>query len=224
MSKEDTLIFNGIRRLLDRQFQRLSPLEKSLMYWLAINREWTSIGELQTDIIPAVAKIKLLEALEALSFRCLIERQGTLFTQQPVVMEYIIEQILDLALRDLEESTLDFLFTHALLKATAKDYVRESQRRAIIQPLCDRLLERFEHQTSLIQHLQQQLYQLHPATPSSYGAGNIINLLFDTPPAFRHGILGSATFLAFTGVETNRSRGNISPSVTSRMPSGSCTT
>jgi len=95
--QEDTLIFNGVRRLLDCQFQRLSPLEKSLMYWLAINREWTSLAKLQTDIIPAVSKGKLLESLEALNFRCLIERQGTQFTQQPIVMEYITEQIINLA-------------------------------------------------------------------------------------------------------------------------------
>jgi hypothetical protein len=40
------------------------------------------------------------------------------------------------------------------------------------------------------------------------------------PTAKSRGILGSSTFLAFAGVTTNRSRGNISPSVTSRMPSG----
>jgi hypothetical protein len=41
--QEDTFIFNGIRRLLDQQFQRLSTLEKSLMYWLAIEREWATL-------------------------------------------------------------------------------------------------------------------------------------------------------------------------------------
>jgi hypothetical protein len=49
---EDTFVFNGIRRLLDQQFERLSPLEKSIMYWLAINREGTAIAELQSDMVP----------------------------------------------------------------------------------------------------------------------------------------------------------------------------
>ena len=40
------------------------------------------------------------------------------------------------------------------------------------------------------------------------------------PTAKSRGILGSSTFLAFAGVTTNIRRGNISPSVTSRMPSG----
>jgi hypothetical protein len=37
------VLFNGVRQLLDRQFARLSPLEETLMYWLAIDREWTAV-------------------------------------------------------------------------------------------------------------------------------------------------------------------------------------
>lgn len=175
--QEDTLIFNGIRRLLDQQFQRLSVLEKSIMYWLAINREWTSIAELQADIIPAVSKGRLLESLEALSFRCLLEQHGTRFTQQPVVMEYVTEQILDASVGELSECNLDFLARHALFKATAKDYIRETQRKLIVEPLCGRLLGLFPSQTTLIQHLQQQFNPLRHSPQPSYGAGNLINLL-----------------------------------------------
>jgi hypothetical protein len=58
--QEDTFIFNGIRRLLDQQFSRLSAIEQSIMYWLAINREWTTIADLQGDIVPALPKQRLL--------------------------------------------------------------------------------------------------------------------------------------------------------------------
>ena len=91
--QQDTLIFNGIRRLLDQQFERLCPLEKSIMYWLAINREWTAIAELQSDIVPAVSRGQLLEALEGLWGRSLLEKQAGSYTQQTVVMEYIMEYI-----------------------------------------------------------------------------------------------------------------------------------
>jgi WD40 repeat protein len=175
--QEDTLFFNGIRRLLDQQFQRLSILEKSLMYWLAINRDWSSIAVLQADIVPAVSKENLMESLEALSFRCLIEKQGNRFTQQPVVMEYVTAQILDIASTELSTSTWDLLTTHALLKATEKDYIRETQRRLILGALSDRLSEQFQHPSKLIQHLQAQ-FPFLPATPrNGYGAGNLLNLL-----------------------------------------------
>ncbi len=42
---QDTAVFNSLQKLLEQQFERLSDLEKTIMYWLAINREWTTIGE-----------------------------------------------------------------------------------------------------------------------------------------------------------------------------------
>jgi len=47
---------------------------------------------------------------------------------------------------------------------------------------------------------------------------------FDTPPGFRRGIPASLTFLAFAGLTSNRSTGNISTGVTSRLPDGSLCT
>ncbi|MEC4818903.1 MAG: NB-ARC domain-containing protein [Scytonema sp. PMC 1069.18] len=93
--QQNTFVFNGIRRLLDQQFERLSPLEKSIMYWLAINREGTTIAELESDMVPTVPRGKLLEALEGLSARSLLEKQSCRYTQQPVVMEYVTELLIE---------------------------------------------------------------------------------------------------------------------------------
>ena len=99
--QQDTLVFNGLRRLLDQQFERLSNLEQTILYWLAINREWTAIADLEDDIVPVVSRAKavsranVLEALEALNWRSLIERKSGRYTQQPVVMEYVTEMLLD---------------------------------------------------------------------------------------------------------------------------------
>jgi WD40 repeat protein len=178
--REDTLIFNGIRRLLDQQFNRLSALEQSIMYWLAINREWTGIAELQTDIVPGVAKNRLLEALESLRFRCLIEQQGTRFTQQPVVMEYITEQLLTIAEHEIEQQTLQVLMTHALLKAEAVDYVRDSQRQLILEPLIARLMSQLGSRDAIARYLRQLLshcQQVLAPSVDDYGAGNLLNLL-----------------------------------------------
>ncbi len=63
-------------------------------YWLAIEREWVSVGELQADIIPTISISQLLESLEYLQGRSLIEKNGGKFTQQAVVMEYTIDKLL----------------------------------------------------------------------------------------------------------------------------------
>ena len=102
---QDTAVFNGIQRLLDQQFNRLSSLEETIMYWLAINREWTKISELAADIIPAVSKPKLLEALESLRWRSLIEKQSGSYTQQPAVMEYVTERLIEQITREITQTT-----------------------------------------------------------------------------------------------------------------------
>jgi len=93
--KQDVVLFNGIRRLLEQQLGRLSTLEQSIMYWLAINREWTTIAELAADIVPTVPQTRLLEALESLNWRNLIEQRQGRYTQQPMVMEYVTDTLVE---------------------------------------------------------------------------------------------------------------------------------
>jgi len=184
---EDTFVFNGIRRLLDQQFERLSPLEKSIMYWLAINREGTAIAELQSDMMRAVHRGKVLEALESLWGRSLIEKaaptplakQSGLYTQQFVVMEYVTELLIELFYEEIATEEPGLLLSHALMKATAKDYVRASQIRLILDPIIDRLHATFKSEKNIEDKLQRILvkFQKESSASSGYGGGNIINLL-----------------------------------------------
>jgi WD40 repeat protein len=66
-------VFNGLQKLLTKQFQRLSSLEQAILYWLAINSEPVSVTQLLEDLVPEPTKAKLLEALESLKRRSLIE-------------------------------------------------------------------------------------------------------------------------------------------------------
>ncbi len=92
---QGTVVFGDIRDLLNQQFNRLSDVEKEMMYWLAINREPVSLPELQEKIVSPVLKSKLLETLESLGRRALIEKKGVLFTLQPMVMEYLTERVIE---------------------------------------------------------------------------------------------------------------------------------
>ncbi|WP_265272618.1 NB-ARC domain-containing protein [Nostoc sp. KVJ3] len=86
---EGTTVFYGVGNLLEQQFKRLSTSEQQVMYWLAINRKPVVAAVLQEDIVPAVSRVNVLEALESLSWRSLVEKSFGGFTQQPVVMEYM---------------------------------------------------------------------------------------------------------------------------------------
>ncbi|MBU7585042.1 MAG: NACHT domain-containing protein [Nostoc sp. TH1S01] len=139
--EQDTVVFNGIRRLLDKQFQRLSPLEKTIMYWLANNQVWTSISDLHTNIVPAVSKANLLDALESLNRRYLIEKQGSQYAQQPVVIEYIFEQLIKQVSSDMQDRENILLESdspfknQSLQKTKTKHYAADSHRKLILEAI-----------------------------------------------------------------------------------------
>ncbi|MEO0967723.1 MAG: NB-ARC domain-containing protein [Cyanobacteria bacterium J06639_18] len=94
--RQDTTVFGDIRELLEPQFKRLSDLEQEIIYWLAINRQRISILELQGDILSPLPQQKLLEALESLGRRGLLEKKLGLFTLQPVIMDYVTARLVEL--------------------------------------------------------------------------------------------------------------------------------
>ena len=195
--EQGTAVFNGLRRLLDGQMERLSALEQQVMNWLAINREWTTINQLHADIIPSVSKAQLLEVLEGLGRRSLIERKAQRegdsrswdgraertsagFTQQPAVMEYVTEHLIATAVAELKgEQPLNRLSYYALTKASAIDYIRESQIRLILEPIATQLRSSFRSTAALSQQIQQRLWQLQttPELYPGYAAANLLSLL-----------------------------------------------
>lgn len=139
---QGALIFNDVQYLLERQFQRLSDLEKEIMYWLVINREPVSLQELQEDFVPKVSLSELIENLSSLERRSLIEKatsvlvesstadteltRTTWFTQQPVVMEYMSEKLIEQVHAEIAAEEVELLMSYALIKAQAKDYKTKS--------------------------------------------------------------------------------------------------
>ncbi|MEG4227076.1 NB-ARC domain-containing protein [Microcoleus sp. N9_B2] len=181
---QGSLVFDDIRNLLDRQFNRLSDLEKKVMYWLAINREPVSLGELQQDLVSKLTVKELLEVLGSLVRRSLIEKTSDGYTQQPVVMEYMTERLIEKVCTEITSSEIDLLRSLALLKATAKEYIRDTQSSLILKPIAERLLFSFECQQLFENQLKPILASLRgkPTLETGYAAGNIINLLRQMQP------------------------------------------
>jgi WD40 repeat protein/DNA-binding CsgD family transcriptional regulator len=173
-------VFGGITTLLDQQFTRLSAFEKDILYWIAINREAVSLKSLREDIVPLVSPSRLQEALESLGRRSLVKRDKTLFSLQPVVMEYTLAQLVEQMCEEITHGEIALLNRHSLIKAQTQDYLREAQVRFILQPLKEKLLTVLETedaiQTQLLEivsHWQQQ----SPLKPG-YVVGNALNLLW----------------------------------------------
>jgi WD40 repeat protein/transcriptional regulator with XRE-family HTH domain len=176
---QSPFIFDELRDLLHEQFGRLTSLEKEIMYWLAINREPVSIQDLQADFVRPLSPGELLQAVVALQRRSLIEKTAVGCTQQPVVMEYVIGELIDRIAEEIVEQKLTLFRSNALVKATAKDYIREAQNRLILQPAIDKLLGILGCPSSLEDSLAASLSTLRRkfAQETGYAGGNILNLL-----------------------------------------------
>jgi WD40 repeat protein/DNA-binding SARP family transcriptional activator len=176
---EGEAIFGGIRRLMDAQFNRLSALEQSLLYWLAIEREPVGFVELFRDLEPPPTRGEVLEAIEGLRGRSLLERgkQGATFTLQPVILEYVTDRLVTTASREIQDGQLALLTTHLLHKAQSKTYVRQSQERLIVKPILDRLIAAYGRDERVGQRFMSLLDALRSHDRRDYAPSNMIELL-----------------------------------------------
>jgi len=175
---QEANVFGDIRQLIDQQYSRLSDLEQQVMYWLAIEREPITTDNLRQDIVPMVSKSQILESVISLRWRSLIEKNVNSFTQQPVVMEYMTDRLIDMAFKSAIERNPEFLMSYALVQQRAEDEIRETQIRHILQPLSDRLMAHYGSIDTLQRELHSLLETLRDrSTAIGYAQGNIMNLL-----------------------------------------------
>lgn len=173
-------VFGSLWQLLDQQFERLSPLQQQIMYWLAIVREGITPVQLQAKIFPTVTLRQVLDALLVLRDRAAIETIDTGLTQQPVVMEYTIERFIDRIKQEIITGNFDLFDTHAAIEATAPEYVRHTQIQLILHPIAQKVLQSFGDIEQTRLHLRQLIADLrdrHLNVRKSYSAGNLLNLL-----------------------------------------------
>lgn len=175
------VMVGGVRQLLDGQVGRLSGLERELLRWLAIARDPVSFGELAADLGPGTGRGALLEAVEALRRRSLLERseRQSRFTLQSVVLEYVTEQLIEALAEELVVDEPSVLLQQPLVQATANDSVRRNQERMLAVPLLERLTATLGSTGAVERRLLGLLDRLRdrPQDEHGCGPGNLVNLL-----------------------------------------------
>ncbi|GCE26507.1 hypothetical protein KDA_19910 [Dictyobacter alpinus] len=168
-------IFGDIQSILHEQFERLTNLERSIMYWLAIERESVSFNELQKKLDQIPGYSRMLGAISSLQRRSLIEAEGVArVTLQPVIMGYVTDRFVEKICNELKTGDFTVFCGHALLLAQAKDYIREAQKSLILAPILSWLLAQFSYKGS--EEFLKELLKKLPHT-RNYAVGNTINLL-----------------------------------------------
>ncbi|HJT59510.1 MAG TPA: NB-ARC domain-containing protein [Ktedonobacteraceae bacterium] len=174
------LLVEDVYDLLNQQFERLSSQEQEILYWLAIEREAVSLDDLQEDII-GLDRQELYTLLNSLRFRSMIEVTGPkMFSLQPVVMEFVTQKFVEQIEAEIRDGAFKFFERCALIKAQAKDYLREGQVRVILQPLTRHLLTALgrEGTEKRLQEVLAWVRTNHRNMPG-YAAGNVLNLLVE---------------------------------------------
>jgi WD40 repeat protein/transcriptional regulator with XRE-family HTH domain len=175
--------FGDINELLEQQFERLSSRERELLYWLAIEREPVPLDDIRADLVPIGPSYNPMDTLEALRRRFLVEtRDKGSFTLQPVIMEYVINELVVRAYDEFlsaEVANPVIWQNYALIKAQAKEYVRESQIRLILAPIAQ-YLQGEVGEEGIERRLKDWLEVRRKASlrQGSYVASNALHLLY----------------------------------------------
>jgi len=174
-------LLERVRALIEQHVKRLSPLELDLLRWLAVAREPIAAADLVAMSIQPVARSYLLEALEGLRRRNLVERGATwpAFFLHSMVMDYVTERVVNQAYAEILDGELQLLRQYALVQASAPKHVQQSQMRAIIQPLLDALQRADTSTDALVGRLRHLLAAVRalPRAQQGYADANLLNLL-----------------------------------------------
>ena len=178
---EGAVVFGSITDLLGEQFARLSPLEQTMLCWLAILREPATLDELLAVLVTPLPLDRVLEAVDGLHRRSLVERghrQGS-FTLQTVVLEYVTAWLIAEATSEIQQDRLDRLVQHGLEQAHAREYIRQTQERLLLSPILARLQSASQGQADVEERLLWLLDQLRARDQASqgYGPANLVALL-----------------------------------------------
>jgi len=177
----ETLIFGSITDLLDEQFARLTVLEQTVLYWLAIVREPVTFDELLTLLVPSQPRALILEAIDSLRQRSLIEcgKSPGSFMLQSVLLEYVTAALIAEVSSEIQQHRLDRLIQHSLFQATAHEYMRQMQERLLLAPLLAHLQSVYPRRAEVEERLLSLLDELRKWADyaQGYGPANLIALL-----------------------------------------------
>jgi hypothetical protein len=152
-----------------------------VLCWLAIRREPVTLEDLLAVLVAPLAHVQVLEAVDGLRRRSLIERgqRAGSFTLQSVVLEYVTTKLVTTASEEIQQGRLLRLREHGLSQAGAKEYVRQAQQRLLLAPLLARLESIYQGRAEVERQLRAGLDALRERAGEAqgYGPANLVALL-----------------------------------------------
>src|SRR5262249_43373981 len=147
---------------------------------LAVEREPISLAELTREMPPGSGRGTVVEALETLLRRSLVEpgEPGSSFTLQSMVLEYVTDRLVETVADEIVGGHPVVLVEQPLIKAQAKEYVRQIQERLIGAPILQRLNDQHTDRGAELPLVELlETWRGRSAEEQGYGPGNAVNLL-----------------------------------------------
>ncbi|HEY9834727.1 MAG TPA: AAA family ATPase [Stenomitos sp.] len=180
--KQNTLVIAGFTDILDQQFNRLSDLGRQIIYWLAIHRHPVLLSKLQSDILFPVKKSELIEVLQSLGWRSMIEKSTepseVLFTLPPVVMKYVTNHFVEQVCEQVCEGEIELLCSHALVDSPEGN-LQEFPLKPMLISVKEQLTSTLRSKQRIIEHLKNLLSILEgkPTLEVGYAQDNLLKLI-----------------------------------------------
>ena len=175
------VIFGGVRDLLEEQFSRLSRQEQSILLWLAILGEPTTIDDLAEVLVVPIPRGQIMEALDGLSRHSLIEqgqKPGS-FALHSVMTEYLTAWLIAQITAEIVAESPGWLTEQSIELASAREYIRQAQTRLIALPILIRLRNIHPQLPSIEDRLVRLLRKVASWTKDGqgYAPANLVTLL-----------------------------------------------
>lgn len=94
---EDLSLLKAIGDLLEQELSYLSPLDREIVYWLAISNSMSS-EDLCQQTKHSQSKLEFLHSLKSLQERSLITKKNQIYTLMPIMKTYLRRKLVKLAL------------------------------------------------------------------------------------------------------------------------------
>jgi class 3 adenylate cyclase len=176
LAESSATVFGGIKRLLAEQVERSSPVERHVLSVLAIAREPVTIAQLIAEVSPHTGHSALLEAIEALCRRSLVEQTmiagAAAFALQPAVLEFVTDRFVQDASNEVWSGQPR---QQLLITAQARQFVCEEQERLIGTPILQQV--RLPSGTGDLDVLLRALiekWRKLSAAEQGYAPGNVV--------------------------------------------------
>ncbi|MBO0352315.1 hypothetical protein J0895_25170 [Phormidium pseudopriestleyi FRX01] len=170
LNQNTLIVGDRLRTLLHQQLERLSDLEREILYWLAIWQEPVSFCRLQTHFLVLLDPAALLEGIASLERRSLLEswfgEESSAFTLQPLVMQSVREELVERATAEMKR----------VVQSHDIRYFKVWRSLMFVRPGTDDIAG-----DRIINQLRENLWQIYGATlPQTLQ--NVLALLPDQSP------------------------------------------